>query len=429
MQACVRPHRRSFRGTGPFAKPGPVSSTDDVRSSRAPRGGPRPVAGDAAALVRRAALAHDRDDRRRAVHRRPILDRLADPTGPAGRLAGPLVRPRAVAPPIVLTGCGTSEHGAQAVRRDPARRDPRRRTPRRPGTSCRGPGLRALARPTDRRPRDRHLPRRRDHGNDRAMDAAGAAGARVGVITGSARSPAGAPRPRICRRRRSRWTRAGAIRSATWRRSLAATAIGAQLSGAGVDAAIDPRLLADGASDESGRDRDRGNVLAGCRTILTSRPARTGRRLASSRSRSRRPPGSRPRCATWRRSSTATCRRPTRSTGLVLILTDRDGRRRPRRAGPAGAGGGSGGRCAQCARSSPQPFDAALIPSRLTPAGRLIVDEAADLPAAVASLISTATPLQLLTERIARARGTNPDLIRRDDPTYRAAAEAADSAG
>ena len=39
----------------------------------------------------------------------------------------------------------------------------------------------------------------------------------------------------------------------------------------------------------------------------------------------------------------------------------------------------------------------------------------------MAALVGTATPLQLLTERLARARGTNPDLIRRDDPVYLAA--------
>ncbi|MEA2607293.1 MAG: hypothetical protein QOI00_2050, partial [Chloroflexota bacterium] len=52
------------------------------------------------------------------------------------------------------------------------------------------------------------------------------------------------------------------------------------------------------------------------------------------------------------------------------------------------------------------------------------VDEVKALPAPLAALIGTATPLQLLTERIARVRGTNPDLIRRDDPVYLAAAEA-----
>ena len=32
-----------------------------------------------------------------------------------------------------------------------------------------------------------------------------------------------------------------------------------------------------------------------------------------------------------------------------------------------------------------------------------------------------------MTERLARARGTNPDLIRREDPVYLAAADAADA--
>jgi hypothetical protein len=56
----------------------------------------------------------------------------------------------------------------------------------------------------------------------------------------------------------------------------------------------------------------------------------------------------------------------------------------------------------------------------------LIVDEARSLPAPVAALLGTATPLQLLTERIARARGTNPDPIRRDDPRYAEASAAAE---
>ena len=68
----------------------------------------------------------------------------------------------------------------------------------------------------------------------------------------------------------------------------------------------------------------------------------------------------------------------------------------------------------------------AEIPADLTPAGRLIVDEAPSLPAPVAALLGTATPLQLLTERIARARGTNPDAIRRDDPRYAEASAAAE---
>jgi len=56
----------------------------------------------------------------------------------------------------------------------------------------------------------------------------------------------------------------------------------------------------------------------------------------------------------------------------------------------------------------------------------LIVPEAPELSSAVAALIGSATPLQLLTERIARARGTNPDPIRRDDSRYAEAAAAAE---
>src|SRR3954452_5763759 len=111
------------------------------------------------------------------------------------------------------------------------------------------------------------------------------------------------------------------------------------------------------------------------------------------------------------------------TTGMVLMLTDRDGRaERLSRARQALAGAAVIGLRAGAIVS--REVDAAL-PGELTPAGRLVVNEAPNLSAPTAALIGTATPLQLLTERIARARGTNPDLIRREDPTYRRAAEAA----
>jgi hypothetical protein len=113
------------------------------------------------------------------------------------------------------------------------------------------------------------------------------------------------------------------------------------------------------------------------------------------------------------------------TTGLVLILTDRAAREeRVERARQALAAARVVGIRASAILA--RDADAAL-PAELTPAGRLIVDEAPDLPSPVAALIGSATPLQLLTERIARVRGTNPDLIRRDDPIYRDAADAASS--
>ena len=112
------------------------------------------------------------------------------------------------------------------------------------------------------------------------------------------------------------------------------------------------------------------------------------------------------------------------ATGLVLVLTDRD--RRPERLARArqalAVARVIGLRTAAIITAE---VDAVLDPA-LTPVGRLIVAEAPGLPTVVAALIGSATPLQLLTERLARARGTNPDPIRRDDPLYVAASEAAD---
>jgi glucosamine 6-phosphate synthetase-like amidotransferase/phosphosugar isomerase protein len=63
------------------------------------------------------------------------------------------------------------------------------------------------------------------------------------------------------------------------------------------------------------------------------------------------------------------------------------------------------------------------LPDDLTPAGRIVMDAEGVLGAGPA-ILATAIPLQLLTERIARVRGVNPDPIRRDDPRYLKAASA-----
>jgi fructoselysine-6-P-deglycase FrlB-like protein len=108
------------------------------------------------------------------------------------------------------------------------------------------------------------------------------------------------------------------------------------------------------------------------------------------------------------------------STGLVLILTDRDQRaERQARARQALASARVIGLRAAAILAADA---AAEIPGELTPAGRIVVPESAELPTAVAALLGSVIPLQLITERIARVRGTNPDSIRRDDPVYREAA-------
>jgi fructoselysine-6-P-deglycase FrlB-like protein len=114
------------------------------------------------------------------------------------------------------------------------------------------------------------------------------------------------------------------------------------------------------------------------------------------------------------------------ATALVLMLTDRDRRedRLGRARGVLRAARVIGMQAAAIVTSD----IAAELPTDLTPAGRIVVPEAPSLPSPVAALLGTATPLQLLTERLARARGVDPDAIHRDVDKYRLAADAADAA-
>ncbi|HLK44272.1 MAG TPA: hypothetical protein VKV34_13090, partial [Thermoleophilia bacterium] len=57
----------------------------------------------------------------------------------------------------------------------------------------------------------------------------------------------------------------------------------------------------------------------------------------------------------------------------------------------------------------------------LVPAGAIAADRGR-LSGAAASLMASAVPLQLLSMELARARDCNPDLIRREQEPYRAAA-------
>ena len=111
-------------------------------------------------------------------------------------------------------------------------------------------------------------------------------------------------------------------------------------------------------------------------------------------------------------------------TGVVFVLTD------PRQA--AARTGRAAGALRACqaigamAGAILSETSIEAIPAELTPAGRMITPGGGDLPPVVASLLASAVPLQLLTERLARERGVNPDPIRRDDPAY---LRAADSVG
>ena len=330
-----------------------------------------------------------------------------------------------------ITGCGTSEHAAMAVAAILREGVARSRAGR--SRAGRGPGVRAVARPARRGARRRASATRvATTATIAAMAASRAAGARTALITGSA----GVARGGRCgcrASRRSRWTAAGATRWATCRRSSPrrwpprcwpAARRRRPVSGGGWPTGSRRRTRA-GGRRLAPRRGHRGRRSPARRTCSSSAPAPTASPPASSPSRSRRRPGCPRRCATSRRSCTATCRRPGPETALVLVLTERG---RPRGARQAGAPGAARPRPRRASgrRRSWAPTPRRAIPAALTPGGRIVVPESPDLPAAVASLLGTAGPLQLVTLAVAAARGTNPDQIRRDDPRYLRAAELAD---
>jgi glutamine---fructose-6-phosphate transaminase (isomerizing) len=105
------------------------------------------------------------------------------------------------------------------------------------------------------------------------------------------------------------------------------------------------------------------------------------------------------------------------TTGVVLVLCDR--RSREKRLARARVALQA---CARigiaCAAITTDPGLADLAP-----AGVLAVPGADGLPAAAAALLGVAVPPPLLTLEPAHARGTNPDLIRREQEPYREAAK------
>jgi fructoselysine-6-P-deglycase FrlB-like protein len=63
----------------------------------------------------------------------------------------------------------------------------------------------------------------------------------------------------------------------------------------------------------------------------------------------------------------------------------------------------------------------AAIPTEETPGGRIVLPHTGRVPGLAGSLLASAMALQLLTERLARARGVDPDTIGREDAAQAAA--------
>lgn len=347
---------------------------------------------------------------------RRVLTRVAAAGGP--QLADAVRRAASAGDPIVVTGCGTSETAAMGVveiLRDALRRaglDDALVVSEQAFELSLDPPARGLV-----------IGVSHEGGTgatNAALRVARAAGAATAVLTVSGRSPAGAVAELVVETGEldQSWCHTIGYVSPL----LAAAGTGAVLSGQDLDDEAIAGLLAAGARDEAGAERIAGR-LGPCAHLLTiasgaDRPA--GREMALKVEEASWLP------STFRDLETLLhghLPATDAGTGLVLLLTDPAGRRervgRARQALEAVRVIG-----VQSAAILAADLDAEIEPG-LTPAGRMLVPAAPGLPGPVAALLGTATPFQLLTERLARARGTNPDLIRRDDPAYAAAAEAA----
>jgi fructoselysine-6-P-deglycase FrlB-like protein len=94
----------------------------------------------------------------------------------------------------------------------------------------------------------------------------------------------------------------------------------------------------------------------------------------------------------------------TRWTGIVVVLTADL---------PSGTTIARARRVLGAARVLGMPAD---IDPADTPAGRVVLPHTGRVPGVAASLIGSAISLQLVAERLARARSVNPDTLGREDP-------------
>jgi len=112
-------------------------------------------------------------------------------------------------------------------------------------------------------------------------------------------------------------------------------------------------------------------------------------------------------------------------TAVVLILTDprEQGARAARASQMLRAAASIGCRTAAIVT----PETGAGIATGETSAGRIVVPDPSALPPSTGSLLASAPALQHLTLELVHLAGVNPDLIRREDAPYRAAAAIAEA--
>jgi glucosamine--fructose-6-phosphate aminotransferase (isomerizing) len=338
-----------------------------------------------------------------------VAERIAGrlPGDPAfGHLVAELERAAGTRAPVLVTGCGTSEHAAMAVAAvltDTLRR-PNGHGPR---------AVQALDIVRDP-PTDGLLVAISHEGGtwatNEAIAAARSSGATTAIITVSGRSP-GAEAAEIVvetREQDQSWCHTIGYLSPI----VVAAAAGSALAGEGLDV-IALRALLDVADDPHGA-ASMAAALADCDRLIV---AGVGNDLASVRELAlkveegaRLPATAHPLENVLHGHLAAATPR----TGFVLVLAAVAGLVEPIRE-----------RARTILRAVGllhMPAAAILaadlgdeIAMALTPAGRMAVAHAARLQSGAGAVLGSAIPLQLLAERLARARGVNPDTLGREE--------------
>ena len=318
--------------------------------------------------------------------------------------------------PVLFTGCGTSEHAAMVA------------------SALLADALRAAGLPADRVasvqafelagmvPSEGVVVAVSHEGGtwatNLALERAHSAGSTTALITVGAGSPGAALADHLLltREQDQSWCHTVGYLSPM----VAAAMLGAALGGFGVSP-VTLRGLLDAADDASAAG-EAAAALASCRRVLVVGSGvdhATARELALKVEEGAHLPATAHQLETIRHGHLAAA---DETTGLVLVLTDADGR---------GAELVDRARSVlRAAAALGMPAAAILaadlgddFPLELTPAGRAAVPIVRDLPRVVNAALGAAIPLQLLTDRVARARDVNPDTLAREDPRQAAAAE------
>jgi glucosamine--fructose-6-phosphate aminotransferase (isomerizing) len=318
--------------------------------------------------------------------------------------------------PVVVTGCGTSEHGALAVTEI-----------LREATGASDISSAQAFELSLDPPRDGLVIGISHEGGttatNAALRAARDAGAATALITVTRRSPGGALADVVVETHEldTSWCHTVGYLSPI----AAAVAVAGVLTGMPVDAVQVRELVAAGtAAEPASRALEIAGALAGVDRLLVIASGAdrvAGREVTLKVEEGAWLPAAYRDLETFLHGHLAATG-PT--TGLLAVATDRRAAadRSDRLAGALRAARTLGMPAAAIVSTA---IDAA-VPRELTSAGRIVIPDAPDaVPAAIAALLSSATPLQTLTERLARARGTDPDPIHRDVDVYREAADAA----